>query len=313
MPLAWQALSFPFACHALRMGGNRPAKPTAWNEVIKEINWIFRTHYMKERINKYCIISISGCCLYTDRSSILANSYLLNTGKLMSSNYIPINKPSPSSFTGWMLKSADRSEHSRPVVKLNWWPCHGQIISPIKFTVPLLNDSPLCEQESWTTKKLLFRKTMQSRLPWITSNCGMFSFNRLRASSPDEKTFIHSIKFDWASPYFFSTLIAPYPNLWRNFIIHCAWYSSLRLPPQLARICNACYPSIQHFNLQQIHFIVNFLTRRDKISKLDLTERVNCTCCKRAPAIIVTFSVNRGSGWISTCVFAPSLPFNSSK
>ena len=28
MLLAWQALSFPFACHALRMGGNR-------NEVIK--------------------------------------------------------------------------------------------------------------------------------------------------------------------------------------------------------------------------------------------------------------------------------------
>ena len=38
MPLAWPALSLPFACHALRMGGNRPAKPTAWNEVIKGIN-----------------------------------------------------------------------------------------------------------------------------------------------------------------------------------------------------------------------------------------------------------------------------------
>ena len=30
-------ISFPLACHALRMGGNRPAKPTAWNEVLKEI------------------------------------------------------------------------------------------------------------------------------------------------------------------------------------------------------------------------------------------------------------------------------------
>ena len=45
MPLAWQAHAvglagfiISFACHALRMGGSRPAKPTAWNEVIKEIN-----------------------------------------------------------------------------------------------------------------------------------------------------------------------------------------------------------------------------------------------------------------------------------